>query len=92
MNDQNIEDPGKHIDVKHCTYLVDTWMPGMKATEHEPVYFNEKQWERLKCERFLDVGRTHLIARTLWTPDLPFIPEKYRRKWGQHCLLKRRKI
>jgi alpha-1,2-mannosyltransferase len=92
MNDRNIEDPGKRIDVKHCTYLVDTWMPGMKATEHEPVYFNEKQWDRLKCDRFLDVGRTHLIARTLWTPDLPFIPEKYRRKWGQHCLLKRRQV
>lgn len=93
MNDMNIEDPGKYIDVKHCTYLVDTYMPGIPPTVHEPVYVREeKRWEKLNCEPFLDVGRTSMIARTIWIPNLPFVPDKYRRKWGEHCLLKRRSM
>lgn len=90
MNDRNEEDMGKYIDVQHCTYLVDSYMPGMKVTEHEPLYALDGNWERVICLPFLDASRTGLIARTIWLPDLPLIPERYRRHWGEHCLLRRK--
>lgn len=90
MNDLNQEDPGKYIQVEHCTYLVDTYMPGMKLTKHEPLYTQEAGWEKIACYPFLDSAKTSLLARTIWIPDLPIIPPQYRRHWGEHCLLKRR--
>lgn len=91
MNDLNQEDPGKHVNVEYCTYLVDTFMPEMKATEHEPLYvLDTNHWERVSCKPFLDVSKTRIIARILWIPDLPIIPEKFRRQWGEHCLLRRK--
>jgi alpha-1,2-mannosyltransferase len=91
MNDRNEEDPGKYIDVNYCTFLVDSYMPGMEATEHEPLYaVDEEHWERIACVPFLDASKTGLLARTIWIPDLPVIPSRYRRHWGEHCLLRRR--
>ncbi|KIV79750.1 hypothetical protein PV11_07295 [Exophiala sideris] len=90
MNDRNEEDTGRYIDVQHCAYLVDSYMPGMEATEHEPLYVLDENWEKASCVPFLDISRTGIIARTIWLPDLPFIPPKYRRHWGEHCLLRRR--
>ena len=91
MNDRNEEDLGKYVDVSHCTFLVDSFFPGLKATKHEPLYvFDDDNWEKMKCEPFLDVAKTGLLARTLWIPDLPIIPEGFRRHWGEHCLLRRK--
>jgi alpha-1,2-mannosyltransferase len=92
MNDVNEEDPAKYTDIRHCTYLVDTYMPGMEATEHEPLYVLDQQWEKVSCAQFLDVGRTSFVARALWLPEPSFIPARYRRYWGEHCLLRRKKI
>lgn len=91
MNDRNQEDPSKYTDVAHCTYLVDSYMPGMQATEHEPLYVQDDGWERISCMPFLDASKTGLLARTIWIPDLALIPPKYRRHWGEHCLLRRKK-
>ena len=91
MNDRNEEDPGKYFDVERCSYLVDTYMLGTSATAHEPLYIlDEARWEKVACRPFLDTSKTGIIARTIWIPDLPFIPSKYRRHWGEHCLLRRR--
>ncbi|KIX03368.1 uncharacterized protein Z518_06920 [Rhinocladiella mackenziei CBS 650.93] len=89
MNDRNQEDPGKYIDINHCTYLVDSYMRGMEATEHEPLYVLDDKWEKISCAPFLDSAETGWVSRTIWIPDLPFIPPKYRRNWGEHCLLRR---
>ncbi|KAK5065019.1 hypothetical protein LTR84_000854 [Exophiala bonariae] len=89
MNDLNQEDPAKHTAVEHCTYLVDTYHPGMEATKHEPLYALEPEWSKVACYPFLDAGKTSLLARTIWIPDLSVIPARYRRHWGEHCLLKR---
>jgi alpha-1,2-mannosyltransferase len=43
----------------------------------------------LKCSPFLDASKTHTISRMLWVPDLPVIPAKFRRQWGDYCLLRR---
>ena len=91
MNDRNEEDVGKYVDIEHCTYLVDTQLPGAKTSELEPDYSsNNQQWSVVKCASFLDSSKTSLLGRLIWLPDLNFLPERHRRQWGQHCLLSRR--
>jgi alpha-1,2-mannosyltransferase len=106
MNDQNIEDFGKYVrkkalfrnyidslqtDIRACNFLVDTYYPGSESTELEPHYILDMEhWEKVACAPFLDASRTHMLARTIWLPDLPFIPPKFRRTWGEHCLMKKK--
>jgi alpha-1,2-mannosyltransferase len=107
MNDQNMEDPGKYVstlfsyqlteislvqvELRTCSFLVDTYFPGSNASQLEPHYIlDTDNWQEVTCVPFLDASRTHILARTLWLPNLPMVPEKYRRHWGQHCLLRRK--
>ncbi|PBP28909.1 Alg9-like mannosyltransferase [Diplocarpon rosae] len=91
MNDQNMEDMGKYVDIRACDFLVDTYYPGSNASKLEPHYIkDEEHWDLVQCEPFLDASQTHLLARIIWIPDFPFVPDKFRRKWGAHCLLKRK--
>jgi len=105
MNDQNIEDLGKYVskkavfrnytdplqtDIRACKFLVDTYYPGSGSTELEPHYIlDTENWEKVTCAPFLDAARTHMLARTIWLPNMPFIPPKFQRHWGEHCLLKK---
>ena len=92
MNDQNREDKGKYTDMKHCNFLIDSHLPSTQATKLEPNYIADTEhWERVKCLPFLDAASTGIIGRLGWIPDLPFIPKKYRRRYGEYCLLRRRK-
>ncbi|PGH37096.1 alpha-1,2-mannosyltransferase [[Emmonsia] crescens] len=92
MNDQNQEDLGKYTDISQCNFLVDSYFPGDEESAMQPHYLLDKStWEELSCKRFLDAGRTSLLGRLIWIPNLPFIPEKFQRKWGQYCLLGRQK-
>ncbi|KAF7717497.1 Alpha-1,2-mannosyltransferase [Penicillium ucsense] len=90
MNDLNIEDPNKYIDNSQCSFIVDSSFPGRVTTDLEPDYVQDKaHWKVLSCERFLDASQTNLVGRLIWLPDLPIIPEKFRRHYGQYCLLQR---
>lgn len=98
FNDQNKEDVGKYVDLGTCAFLVDTTYPeqqkqaGWKASPNEPDYVADvKRWEEVKCVPFLDAASTPFLARALWVPDWEVVPERLRRKWGRHCLLKQRK-
>lgn len=94
MNDRNEEDLGKYVDVRECSFLVDTQYPEHKGElpPNEPDYVADTEnWDVVKCEPFLDAASTHLLARVLWVPDWSPVPEKFRRKWGRHCLLQRKK-
>lgn len=94
MNDQNEEDMGKYTELRACSFLVDTQYPERKdpLPPNEPDYIaDQENWEIVKCEPFLDAANTHLLARTLWIPDLKAIPDHLKRKWGRHCLLQRKK-
>ncbi|KAJ4327809.1 mannosyltransferase [Fusarium piperis] len=94
MNDQNEEDVGKYTELRVCSFLVDTQYPERKdpLPPNEPDYIaDQENWEIVKCEPFLDAANTHLLARTLWIPDLEAIPDRLKRKWGRHCLLQRKK-
>jgi alpha-1,2-mannosyltransferase len=91
MNDENLEDIGKYTDIGHCTFFVDSRLPSASPTALEPDYISDSaHWEKMKCVSFLDASQTHLLGRLLFVPDLPFIPEKFRRRWGDYCLLRRR--
>ncbi|KAL3427497.1 alpha-mannosyltransferase [Phlyctema vagabunda] len=92
MNDQNIEDMGKYVDIRTCSFLVDTYYPGSNSSKLEPHYIlDSENWEKVTCKPFLDASKTHILGRTIWLPQLPFLPERFRRQWGEHCLLKRKK-
>ncbi|KAK3683152.1 mannosyltransferase [Vermiconidia calcicola] len=91
MNDQNREDLGKYTDIKHCNFLVDSFLPSMEITKLEPHYIaDEEHWERVKCLPFLDATSTGIVGRLGWIPDLPFVPKKFRQVYGEYCLLKRK--
>jgi alpha-1,2-mannosyltransferase len=91
MNDENMEDVGKYTDIDHCTFLVDSRLPSATPTALEPDYISDSsRWLKLKCMPFLDASQTHILGRLIYVPDLPFIPEKFRRKWGEYCLLQRK--
>ncbi|KAJ9199287.1 CAZyme family GT22 [Paecilomyces variotii] len=93
MNDRNEEDSGKYTDISKCSFLVDSYFPGSTASELEPNYIlDEATWEPLSCKSFLDTSQTPTLGRTIWIPDFPFIPARYRRHWGRYCLLKRRDV
>lgn len=93
MNNENREDPGKYIQLKHCNFLVDLQLPSTKATELEPNYLADTEnWERVKCLPFMDSSSTGFLGRLIWIPELLSIPKQYQRKYGDYCLLKRRKI
>ncbi|KAH0403170.1 glycosyltransferase family 22 protein, partial [Aureobasidium melanogenum] len=92
MNDENIEDPSKYTELSHCSFMVDASFPGTEPSALEPDYINQTEtWEKLSCKPFLDASRTGTIGRIGWIPDWDFIPTKYRRQWGEYCLLGRRK-
>ncbi|PPJ50008.1 hypothetical protein CBER1_04758 [Cercospora berteroae] len=92
MNDENREDPGKYTDVKHCDFLVDVNLPSTQATSLEPNFIaDQKHWEKIKCLPFLDAASTGIVGRLGWIPDLPFVPLRFKRIYGDYCLLKRRK-
>ncbi|KAG5946670.1 hypothetical protein E4U59_003217 [Claviceps monticola] len=95
LNDRNEEDPGKYVDQRACSFLVDTQYPLRKEPPppNEPDFVADTDtWDIVQCEPFLDAANTHILARTLWVPEWQAVPEKYRRKWGRHCLLQRRKV
>ena len=72
--------------------MVDSSFPGLELTPLEPDYINQTDvWEKLSCEPFLDASRTGLVGRMGWVPDWDFVPSKYRRQWGEYCLLRRKR-
>ena len=100
MNNQNQEDLGKYLPngVSGCDYLVDTHFEPTdeeKANEEEPDYIlDTKTWEKVACEPFLDASRSGVVGRVLWVPgqdDLAALPKWMERKWGETCLLRRRR-
>ena len=92
MNDENREDVSKYTDVKRCNFLVDSHLPSTKTTKLEPNYIADTEhWERIKCLPFLDAASTGIIGRLFWIPDLPFVPQRFKRVYGEYCLLQRRK-
>ncbi len=81
----------KQVEIEHCSYLVDSHFPGSEPSKLEPNYtLDTEHWEEMQCTEFLDASRTSLIGRTLWLPDSNIVPNRFRRRWGRYCLLRRK--
>lgn len=94
LNDRNEEDVGKYVGLKSCSLLVDTQYSERmdKLPPREPDYIADKaNWDIVKCVPFLDAEKTHVLARIFWIPELDVIPDKFKRKWGRHCLLSKKR-
>lgn len=91
MNDENKEDLGKLIDEQRCDFLVESWFAseGTSTLQPDRVH-DEEKWEKVKCEKFLDQGETGMLGRLFWMPDAKWVPDVFRRQWGEYCLLRRR--
>ncbi|KAK5168739.1 mannosyltransferase [Saxophila tyrrhenica] len=90
MNDQNLEDPAKYTDIKHCSFLIDAHLPSTGVSKLEPNYnADTEHWERVKCLPFLDAANSGVVGRLGWVPDFPILPQQLRRVYGEYCLLKR---
>lgn len=91
MNDENHEDHGKYTHENHCTFFVDSHLPGVSPTVYEPNRVDDSAtWQQIRCEPFLDASSTGLIPRLMWVPDWDIIPNRFKRQWGRYCLLKHR--
>uniref|UniRef100_T1JLB9 Mannosyltransferase n=1 Tax=Strigamia maritima TaxID=126957 RepID=T1JLB9_STRMM len=72
MNDQNLEEISRYIDIKFCHYLVDLDLP--KATTKEPRYSTmENDWMIISKTPFLDAERSvdnksHRFFRAFYIP------------------------
>lgn len=92
MNDENREDMNKYTELKYCNFLIDSHLPSTVPTKLEPNYIADTEhWERILCLPFLDASSTGIIGRLGWIPDLPLVPQNFRRVYGDYCLLKRRR-
>lgn len=97
MNDLNQEDMSKYVEIGACKFLVDTQYPlnaekGLAPPPREPEYITDTEnWKVVKCLPFMDAANTGLIPRMFWVPNWwTWVPEQYKRKWGQHCLLQKK--
>ncbi|KAL9129329.1 MAG: hypothetical protein Q9217_002200 [Psora testacea] len=65
MNDQNIKDTRKHVDISTCSFLVDSYFPKAELSNLEPSYILDTEtWESLRCN-FRIALYGGLIAMTL---------------------------
>jgi len=95
MNDENREDLGKLTREEHCDWLVESWFAGEVGSEKQPDRMSGSgveagKWDKVRCERFLDQGKTGVLGRLFWMPEAEWVPKSWRRQWGEYCLLRRK--
>ena len=70
---------------------MDSYFPGADPSDLEPNYIlDTENWEQVSCEPFLDAQATSILGRLFWLPDSKIVPDGFRRKWADYCLLKRK--
>uniref|UniRef100_A0A8C7A2K8 Mannosyltransferase n=1 Tax=Neovison vison TaxID=452646 RepID=A0A8C7A2K8_NEOVI len=86
MNDQNLEEPSRYIDISKCHYLVD--LDTMRETPREPKYSsNRDEWISLAYRPFLDASRSSRLLRAFY---VPFLSDQYT-AYANYTILKPRK-
>ncbi|XP_056314550.1 alpha-1,2-mannosyltransferase ALG9 [Danio aesculapii] len=86
MNDQNLEETSRYVELKQCHYLVDL------ATEteapREPRYAaNKEEWSIIADKPFLDTTRSSRLLRAFF---IPFLSEQYT-TYSRYVILKPRR-
>ncbi|KAJ3094161.1 mannosyltransferase, partial [Physocladia obscura] len=69
LNEYNIEDTTRYVQLSSCDYLVDSDFG--EGGRLEPRFVaDEETWEHVQCERFLDAGKSSaILGRVFWIPD-----------------------
>ncbi|XP_077869999.1 alpha-1,2-mannosyltransferase ALG9-like [Saccoglossus kowalevskii] len=69
MNDMNLEETSRYLDIKKCHYLIDLDTP--EETQREPRYSQMKHdWSVVASVNYLDASRSHRFYRAFYVPFL----------------------
>ncbi|KAM9728464.1 alpha-1,2-mannosyltransferase ALG9 [Menidia menidia] len=78
MNDQNLEEPSRYMDLKQCHYLVD--LDTEEETSLEPRYLaNKEEWSVIAYKPFLQASRSSPLFRAFYIPLISDHHTSYRR-------------
>lgn len=89
MNNRNLEETSRYVSLDTCDYFIDLSYPHRTPTPtSSPEYFEEKDWDKVSCEPFLDLERSERGWRS-WGVIRVGKEEGGRLKWGEYCLLRR---
>ncbi|XP_033124840.1 alpha-1,2-mannosyltransferase ALG9-like [Anneissia japonica] len=71
MNDMNLEEPSRYVELTKCHYLIDLDLP--KSTPLEPRFSElSDQWEAIDSQPFLDQERSDRIFRAFYIPFVSY--------------------
>ncbi|XP_028838858.1 alpha-1,2-mannosyltransferase ALG9 isoform X2 [Denticeps clupeoides] len=86
MNDQNLEETSRYVDLKHCHYLVD--LDTKEDAPREPRYASDKEeWSIIAFKPFLDASRSSRLFRAFF---VPFLSEQHT-TFSKYVILKPRR-
>uniref|UniRef100_A0A8C6SAZ7 Mannosyltransferase n=1 Tax=Neogobius melanostomus TaxID=47308 RepID=A0A8C6SAZ7_9GOBI len=77
MNDQNLEEPSRYVDLRQCHYLVD--LDFEEETSLEPRYSSKEEWNIIAYKPFLQASRSSSIFRAFYIPFISDHHTTYRR-------------
>lgn len=72
MNDLNLEEPTRYIDVSRCHYLIDLDVPSNSKLELD--YSQSDDWTIVASAPYLDASRSHRLMRAFY---IPFVSSYY---------------
>ncbi|XP_062392099.1 alpha-1,2-mannosyltransferase ALG9 isoform X2 [Sardina pilchardus] len=86
MNDQNLEETSRYVDLKQCHYLVDLALE--TEAPREPRYAaNKEDWSIIVVKPFLDASRSSKFFRAFF---VPFFSEQHT-TYSNYVILKPRR-
>ncbi|KAK5887519.1 hypothetical protein CesoFtcFv8_016117 [Champsocephalus esox] len=86
MNDQNLEEPSRYMDLRQCHYVVD--LDTEEETPLEPRYaLNKEEWNVIAFKPFLQASRSHPLFRAFY---IPFVSEHHT-TYRRYVILKPRR-
>lgn len=77
MNDQNLEEPSRYVDLRQCHYLVDLDIE--EEAPLEPRYSTREDWNIIAYKPFLQASRSSSIFRAFYIPFISDHHTTYRR-------------
>ncbi|XP_041749319.1 alpha-1,2-mannosyltransferase ALG9 isoform X2 [Coregonus clupeaformis] len=85
MNDQNLEEPTRYVDVHQCHYLVDLDLE--TSAPREPRYADNTDWSVIASKPFLNAARSSPLFRAFF---IPFLSEQHT-TYTRYVILKPRR-
>ncbi|KAL7838557.1 hypothetical protein AOLI_G00269610 [Acnodon oligacanthus] len=87
MNDQNLEEPSRYVDLKHCHYLVDL-ATDMEAPREPRYAANKDEWSVIAEKPFLDASKSSRFFRAFFVPFL----SEHHTTYSRYVILKPRRV